>query len=212
MDLAHLKNNTGATHRIKRLGCGIGSGHGKTSGRGGKGQTARTGSSIRPGFEGGQMPLYRRLPKRGFNSWTPEAFALVSIGDLNVFVSGDVVTPAKLKACGLVKKIEAGIKILGDGELKKKLTVVANAFSNSAIQKIKSAAGECLVAKSADVLKDYEGGAVLDVKAATQAQLYVRTPKPPRKPKAGKGQKQAAPAAAAVAEASPSPKPPQGAA
>ncbi len=210
MDLAHLTNNKGARHRTKRLGCGIGSGHGKTSCRGGKGQTARTGSSIRPGFEGGQMPLYRRLPKRGFNSWTPDELIPVSVGDLNVFSNGDIVTPATLKARGLVKKFEGGIKILGDGELTKKLTVLVNAFSNSAIERIKAAAGQCRVIKKADALKDFDGVAALDVKASIEAKPYVRTPKPPRKSKASKGGAKAA-VVAAVAVAAPA-KPPKGAA
>ena len=142
MDLAHLKNNKGARHRTKRLGCGIGSGHGKTSGRGGKGQTARTGSSIRPGFEGGQMPLYRRMPKRGFNSFSQETYAVVNVGTLNQFSDGDVVTPAVLKARGIVHDFESGIKILGDNtKLTKKLRVQVHAVSESAKRQIEAAGG-----------------------------------------------------------------------
>lgn len=183
MDLAHLKNNKGARHRGKRLGCGIGSGHGKTSGRGGKGQTARKGSSIRPGFEGGQMPLYRRLPKRGFTSFTLEEFAVVNVGELNEFSEGSVVTPASLKASGLVHNFENGIKILGEGELKKKLTVVANAFSNSAIKKIVSASGQCRVLKMADGIKDFDGVVKIDVKATVEAKPWVPAPKVVKAPK-----------------------------
>ncbi len=191
MDLAHLKNNPGAKHRTKRLGCGIGSGHGKTSGRGGKGQTARTGSSIRAGFEGGQMPLYRRLPKRGFNSFEQEVFAVVNVGSLNDFKAGETITPSLLKERGLLRSFDGGIKILGGGELKKKITVVANAFSDSAITKITSASGNCLVAKLEDARKDYMGLAKLDVAAAVQAKPHpapqpkkAPEPKKPAPPKA----------------------------
>ncbi len=174
MDLAHCRNNTGARHRTKRYGCGIGSGHGKTCGRGGKGQTARTGSSIRAGFEGGQMPLYRRIPKRGFNSFSQETYGVVNVEQLNAFADGAVVTPAALRKNGLVCGVDCGIKILGDGELtKKKLTVVASAFSNTAIAKIEAAAGQCRVAKRHDILKDYRGEGALDVAAAVQAKPAV---------------------------------------
>ena len=197
MDLAHLKNNTGARHRVKRLGCGIGSGHGKTSGRGGKGQTARTGSSIRPGFEGGQMPLYRRLPKRGFNSFAQDSYAVVSLDILSQFTEGEVVTPSSLKKRGLLRSFEGGIKILGDGALTKKLTVVANAFSNSALEKIKAALGVCLVATPADARKDYDGVKTIDVAKTTPAKPYVPKPRPVRVPRVAKG---AVPKAAPAAE------------
>src|ERR1043166_7238678 len=134
--LHNLKYRPGAKHRTKRLGQGESSGHGKTSGRGGKGQTARSGGTIRLGFEGGQMPLLRRIPKRGFNN---KAFgthlATVNVEDLNGF-QGDTVTPEALVEQGLLKKLLHGVKILGDGELKKKLTVKAQQFSASAKDKI----------------------------------------------------------------------------
>ena len=129
------------------------------------------------------MPLYRRIPKRGFNSFSGETYALVPVGSLNQFSDGDVVTPSALKAKGLVRSFESGIKILGDGELKRKITVVGSAFSNSAIKKIESASGQCLVATPSDALKDYRGQAPIDVKKATPAKVTVRVPKPVPKPK-----------------------------
>jgi large subunit ribosomal protein L15 len=142
--LHNLKPRPGAKHRTKRLGIGESSGHGKTSGRGGKGQTARAGGTIRLGFEGGQMPLLRRIPKRGFNnkSFRTE-FATVNIEELNVFTDGATVTPESLKEQGLLKKLLGGVKILGDGELTKKLTVRAQKFSASAREKISKAGGQC---------------------------------------------------------------------
>src|ERR1700761_7829850 len=137
MRLHDLKPRPGAKHRRKRLGQGEASGHGKTSGRGGKGQTARAGSSIRIGFEGGQMPLIRRIPKRGFNNkrFTTQYLA-VNVGDLNKFDDGAKVDETALRAIGLANGKSSGIKILGNGELSKKLTVTASAFSASAKSKI----------------------------------------------------------------------------
>lgn len=144
MRLHDLKPVPGAKHRRKRLGIGESSGHGKTSGRGGKGQTARSGSSIRPGFEGGQMPLIRRIPKRGFNN---ARFAIryipVNVGDLNRFEDGTRVDEALLRQVGLANGRADGIKILGEGELKRKLTVCAHAFSASARAKIEALGGTC---------------------------------------------------------------------
>lgn len=143
MRLHILTNRPGARHPRKRLGCGESSGHGKTSGRGGKGQTARSGGSIRIGFEGGQMPLVRRIPKRGFNN---AAFAIryipVNIGSLNIFEDGTVVDEALLRKHGLANGRADGIKILGEGELTKKLTVVAHAFSAGAKAAIEKAGGK----------------------------------------------------------------------
>lgn len=142
--LHNLKPRPGAKHRTKRLGCGESSGHGKTSGRGGKGQTARAGGTIRLGFEGGQMPLLRRMPKRGFNNAEFRTkLATVNIEQLNVFADGATVTPEALREQGIVKKLIEGVKILGDGELKKKLTVKAQRFSASAREKITKAGGTC---------------------------------------------------------------------
>jgi large subunit ribosomal protein L15 len=151
MRLHNLKPNPGAKHRRKRLGQGESSGHGKTSGRGGKGQSARSGGSIRIGFEGGQMPLYRRIPKRGFNNARfATVHAPVNVSALNEFPDGARVDEAALRAAGLAGKAKDGVKILGDGELKKKLTVVASAFSASARAKIEALGGTCeLVVKPA---------------------------------------------------------------
>ena len=137
MKLHELEKNIGATHAKKRVGRGSGSGLGKTSGRGQKGQKARSGGSINPVFEGGQLPLYRRLPKRGFSNYPfKKEYAVINISDLNVFEDGTVVTPALLKERGIVKKQLSGIKVLGEGQLEKKLTVQAHKFSKSAIDKI----------------------------------------------------------------------------
>jgi large subunit ribosomal protein L15 len=146
MRLHDLKPRPGARHRRKRLGQGESSGHGKTSGRGGKGQTARSGSSIRIGFEGGQMPLIRRIPKRGFNNarFTTQ-YLPVNVGDLNKFDDGATVDETALRAIGLANGRAAGIKILGNGELSKKLTVTASAFSASAKSKIEAKGGSCAV-------------------------------------------------------------------
>jgi large subunit ribosomal protein L15 len=144
MRLHNLKPRPGAKHRTKRLGQGESSGHGKTSGRGGKGQTARSGSSIRIGFEGGQMPLIRRIPKRGFNNarFTTKYLG-VNVGDLNRFDDGARVDELALRAMGLANGKAAGVKILGNGELSKKLTVSVSAFSASAKVKIEAKGGAC---------------------------------------------------------------------
>lgn len=151
MRLHDLKPRPGAKHRRKRLGQGESSGHGKTSGRGGKGQTARSGSSIRIGFEGGQMPLIRRMPKRGFgNGRHSVRFLAVNLVDLNQFEDGAKVDPTALKNAGLANGQADGIKILGDGELSRKLAVTAHAFSKSAKAKIEANGGsvELIVPKA----------------------------------------------------------------
>lgn len=146
MRLHDLKPRPGARHRRKRLGQGESSGHGKTSGRGGKGQTARSGSSIRYGFEGGQMPLIRRIPKRGFNNTRfKTVYHPVNLESLNQFEDGSRVDAETLKKAGLANGRADGIKILGDGELNRKLTVVAHAFSASARSKIEAKGGACEV-------------------------------------------------------------------
>lgn len=132
----------GATTERKRVGRGTGSGLGKTSGKGHKGQKARTGGSIRRGFEGGQTPLYRRLPKRGFNNHFAKEYALVNVSDLEVFENDTTVTADLLMNEGLIKKELDGVKVLGNGELTKKLTVVASKFSKSAEEKIKAVGGK----------------------------------------------------------------------
>ena len=146
MKLHELQRNIGATHEKKRVGRGPGSGLGKTSGRGQKGQKARSGGSINPVFEGGQLPLYRRIPKRGFtNAKFKTVYAVINLADLNVFEDGTVVTPALLKETGLVKNQLDGIKVLGNGKLEKKLTIQANKFSASALEKIKEAGSKAEV-------------------------------------------------------------------
>jgi large subunit ribosomal protein L15 len=142
MRLHNLKPRPGAKHRRKRLGQGESSGHGKTSGRGGKGQTARSGSSIRIGFEGGQMPLIRRIPKRGFNNARfTIAYIAVNVSSLNQFEDGARVDETALRTVGLAKGPGDGVKILGTGDLTKKLVVVASAFSASAKAKIEAKGG-----------------------------------------------------------------------
>lgn len=141
MDLSNLKPAIGSTKNRKRLGRGHGSGLGKTSGKGHKGQKARSGGGIKPGFEGGQMPMQRRLPKRGFTPLTRKVYALVNLRDLELFEAGSVVDAAALIQAGLVNSIGDGIKVLGDGELTKSLTVQAHKFSKSAAEKIAAAGG-----------------------------------------------------------------------
>ena len=139
MKLHELEKNIGATHAKKRVGRGSGSGLGKTSGRGQKGQKARSGGSINPVFEGGQLPLFRRLSKRGFNNYNfRTVYATVNVGDLERFEEGTTVTKELLIEVGLVKKELDGIKVLGNGELTKKLTVKADKFSSSAKEKIEN--------------------------------------------------------------------------
>ena len=146
MKLHELEKNIGATHAKKRKGRGPGSGLGKTCGRGQKGQKARSGGSINPVFEGGQLPLYRRIPKRGFsNAKFKTVYAVINVEDLNVFEDGTVVTEALLKDTGLVKKQLDGIKVLGNGKLEKKLTIQASKFSASALEKIKEAGSKAEV-------------------------------------------------------------------
>ena len=140
--IGQLKPPQGAKKGPKRVGRGPGSGHGKTSGKGHKGQKARSGPHIRPGFEGGQMPLQRRLPKRGFRNIFKKRFALVHIRDLGRFPAGAVVDVEALRTAGLVKKAPDGVKIVGDGDLQVALTVRAHAFTESARKKIEAASGK----------------------------------------------------------------------
>jgi large subunit ribosomal protein L15 len=140
--LHNLRTRPGSKHRVKRLGCGESSGHGKTSGKGHKGQKARSGGSIRLGFEGGQMPLIRRLPKRGFNNAAfHKNYAIVNLTDLASFKEGTVVNEQMLRAAKLLRGNGAGLKILGDGELKHALTIEADKISASAREKIEKAGG-----------------------------------------------------------------------
>lgn len=142
MKLHELTPAVGSRKARKRVGRGIGSGMGKTSTRGHKGQNSRSGGGVRPGFEGGQNPLYRRLPKRGFtNKWRKE-FAIVNLTELNKFAAGTEVTPEILQESGIVKNARDGIKILGNGDITVQLFVKANKFSQSAVEKIQAAGGK----------------------------------------------------------------------
>ena len=146
MELHELKKNEGATSTRKRVGRGTGSGLGKTSGRGQKGQKSRSGASISPVLEGGQSPLYRRIHKRGFtNAKFKVRYASINVSDLNKFNDGDVVTPELLKEIGMVKNQLDGIKVLGNGTLDKKLTVKAHRFSQSALKKIEESGSKAEV-------------------------------------------------------------------
>ncbi|MDK2933525.1 MAG: large subunit ribosomal protein [Clostridiales bacterium] len=142
MKLFELQPAPGSKTEPKRKGRGHGTGNGKTAGRGHKGQKARSGGGVRPGFEGGQMPLHRRLPKRGFTNIFAKQYVEVNVSDLNKFEDGTEVTPEVLKEAGVISKIKDGIVVLGRGELTKKLTVKASRFSKSAEEKIKSAGGK----------------------------------------------------------------------
>lgn len=139
--LSRLSPPKGSRKKVKRVGRGPGSGLGKTSGRGNKGQKSRSGADIGRGFEGGQMPAQRRLPKRGFNNLFREQLAVVNVGRLNVFEDGTVVDVALLVSSGIVKSVRDGVKILGVGELSRKLTIRADAVSKSALEKIEKAGG-----------------------------------------------------------------------
>ena len=146
MELNELKFTTGSTKNRKRVGRGIGTGNGKTSGRGQKGQNSRSGGGVRVGFEGGQNPLVFRIPKRGFNNYEFETkYAIINVGVLNNFKDGTEITPELLKEMGIVKDLKDGLKVLGNGELTKKLTVQANKFSASATTVIEQAGGKAEV-------------------------------------------------------------------
>ena len=146
MNLHTLKPRPGSKHRVKRLGCGESSGHGKTSGKGHKGQKARSGGSIRLGFEGGQMPLIRRIPKRGFNNANFKTrFAVVNLDALNAFDNGATVDEQTLLAAGIIRRPYDAVKILGGGELKKKLTINVDKASETAKAAIEKAGGSLSV-------------------------------------------------------------------
>lgn len=145
MKLHELKPPKGSRTRATRVGRGIGSGSGKTSGRGHKGQKSRSGSGIRPGFEGGQMPLYRRLPKRGFTNIFRKEIVAINVVALNRFDGGTEVTPELLLETGVIKAVKDGVKILGEGDLDRALTVKAHSFSKKALEKITAAGGKAEV-------------------------------------------------------------------
>jgi large subunit ribosomal protein L15 len=142
MKLHELRPAKGSRKSQKRVGRGTASGWGKTAGRGQDGQNSRSGGGVRPGFEGGQMPLMRRLPKRGFNNIFAKKFAVINLDSLNVFENGTEVTPEMLLEKRIIKKINDGVKILGNGNLEKKLTVKATKFSKAAAEKIEAAGGK----------------------------------------------------------------------
>ncbi len=141
INLSNLSPQPGSTKQKKRLGRGHGSGHGKTSGRGHKGQKARSGSGIKLGFEGGQMPIQRRLPKRGFTNIFKISYAILNVRDLNSFDDGATINRESLLAAGMIKNSDAQVKILGDGELTKKITVDVDKLSKSAQAKVEAAGG-----------------------------------------------------------------------
>lgn len=145
MKLHELSPAPGSVTKAWRKGRGTGSGNGKTAGKGHKGQNARSGGGVRPGFEGGQLPLYRRLPKRGFNNKFAKDYSIINIAALDRFEDGAVVDYDNLLGCGLIGKSKNGLKILGNGEIGKKLTVRASIFSASAKEKIEAAGGTCEV-------------------------------------------------------------------
>lgn len=145
MNLSELKPAVGSTGKKFRKGRGHGSGNGKTAGRGQDGQKSRSGGSVRPGFEGGQMPIYRRLPKRGFTNYNSKEIVGINVDALNRFRAGTTVDVDKMVANGLVSNPKDGVKILGNGEITKNLTVKANAFSKGAIEKIEAAGGKAEV-------------------------------------------------------------------
>ena len=145
MKLHELRAVPGATKVAKRKGRGHATGNGTTAGRGMNGQKSRSGGGVRPGFEGGQMPLYRRIPKRGFNNIWAKEYAICNVEDLNKFEAGTVVTAEMLQEAGLVNKLYDGVKVLGNGTLDKALTVQATKFTKSAIEKIEAAGGKAEV-------------------------------------------------------------------
>jgi large subunit ribosomal protein L15 len=183
--LHNMRPRPGSTHRVKRLGCGESSGHGKTSGKGHKGQKARSGGSIRLGFEGGQMPLIRRLPKRGFNNAAfHKNYAIVNLSDLASFKEGTVVNEQLLREKKLLRGNGAGLKILGDGELKHALTIEADKISGSAREKIEKAGGSVtLRQKPAQGLRETEQPAATAETEATPEPKAKRTKKPAAKKK-----------------------------
>ena len=142
MKLHELSPAEGSVRESYRKGRGPGSGNGKTAGKGHKGQNARSGGGVRPGFEGGQLPLYRKLPKRGFHNKFGKTFAIINVEDLERFEDGAVVDAALLEEVGLIARLDDGIKVLGNGELTKKLTVKAAVFSNAAKEKIEAVGGK----------------------------------------------------------------------
>jgi large subunit ribosomal protein L15 len=185
--LHNMSTRPGSKHRVKRLGCGESSGHGKTSGKGHKGQKARSGGSIRLGFEGGQMPLIRRLPKRGFNNAAfHKNYAIVNLSDLASFKEGTVINEQLLREKKMLRGNGAGLKVLGDGELKHAVTIEADKISASAREKIEKAGGSVTLRekKSAQGPRDAEKPAAAETESAVAEPKAKRTKKPTAKKKA----------------------------
>jgi large subunit ribosomal protein L15 len=192
MRLHNLQPRPGSRHRVKRLGCGESSGHGKTSGKGHKGQKARSGGSIRLGFEGGQMPLIRRLPKRGFNNAAfHKNYAIVNLDDLNEFKAGTVVSEQLLRESNLVRGHFAGIKILGGGELKHGLTVEADKVSAAAREKIEKAGGTIIPRPRDDRRVQSESASVDDADLTSNEPRQKPSASKPSKAKAAKSKPRA---------------------
>ena len=180
--LHNLKPRPGSKHRVKRLGCGESSGHGKTSGKGHKGQKARSGGSIRLGFEGGQMPLIRRLPKRGFNNAAfKKHYALINLDDLNEFKAGTVINEQMLRESKHIRGHVVGLKILGRGELKHGLTIEADRVSESAREKIEKAGGTVTLRERPSLTsgKRFESGEAKEKAPAAAAPAAKAKPKKP---------------------------------
>jgi large subunit ribosomal protein L15 len=187
LQLHNLRPRPGARHRVKRLGCGESSGHGKTSGKGSKGQKARSGGSIRLGFEGGQMPLIRRLPKRGFNNAAfHKNYAIVNVSDLNAFEAGTMVNEKLLRESNLVRGHFAGIKILGEGELKHGLRVQADKISTAAREKIEKAGGTVMLREQRKI----EKGEATRSEAKPDAAGTAAKPRAKAKPKSVKNKRE----------------------
>ena len=184
--LHNLRPRPGSKHRVKRLGCGESSGHGKTSGKGHKGQKARSGGSIRLGFEGGQMPLIRRLPKRGFNNAAfKKHYALINLDDLSEFKAGTVINEQMLRASKHIRGHVVGLKILGRGELKHGLTIEADRVSDSARQKIEQAGGTVTLRERPSLTSGKRSESGAEKKSAPVAAAPVAKAKP-KKPAAKK--------------------------
>jgi len=184
--LHNMKPRPGSRHRVKRLGCGESSGHGKTSGKGHKGQKARSGGSLRLGFEGGQMPLIRRLPKRGFNNAAfKKRYALINLDDLNQFKAGTVINEQMLRESKHIRGLVVGLKILGRGELKHGLTIEADRFSEGAREKIEKAGGTVTLRKRPSLTSGnrFEPPAA---KGETPASATAKAKAKPKKPAAKK--------------------------
>jgi large subunit ribosomal protein L15 len=187
--LHNMQTRPGSKHRVKRLGCGESSGHGKTSGKGHKGQKARSGGSLRLGFEGGQMPLIRRLPKRGFNNAAfHKNYSVVNLSDLNSFKEGTVVNEQMLRESKVIRGQGAGLKILGDGDLKHALTIEADKISASAREKIEKAGGTITLREKPKQgpRADYQQSSAPETAEATEAEAAAKPKAKSRKTPAAK--------------------------